>query len=506
MNKTTKRILAIALSVVLTAGALVGVLYFLGNRKRTVNVYDVTEVAMDSYWGDQNETSGSVRYDRMQALYLSDTQIVTGVHVEKGQQVTAGTPLLSVDTTLTDIKLQRQELSVTKLEVEMKQAREELRRVSNLKPYVAPTPTPEPPKPEKHPIPEEDLPYLVDGTEGTLDNPYVFICEDGMTYTPDLVEAMLIGKTECWAVFQVREDNAPEGDVQKQWALRFSQDENGNVSFSMIDAESILPEEPSQEPAPEPEDNSVGYTAQELAQMKKELNEKIAKLDLDARLARVELERMRLEMTTGTITAQFDGVIVDVLEEKDAREQKKPIVLLSGGGGYYVDCTIGELDLLTTKVGQHVTVNSWESGGTFEGEIAAISDVPSTSNDYYGGSGNPSVSRYPVSVRIDADATLREGEYVSVTMGANEEGVQNGFYLTNGFIRTQSGKSYVYIMGEDGKLEKRFIKTGKNIWGSYTQVFSGVTMDDKIAFPYGRSVKEGAECTPSDISALYEGM
>ena len=56
-----------------------------------------------------------------------------------------------------------------------------------------PTPTPEPPKPEKHPIPEEDLPYLVDGTEGTLDNPYVFICEDGMTYTPDLVEAMLIG-------------------------------------------------------------------------------------------------------------------------------------------------------------------------------------------------------------------------------------------------------------------------------------------------------------------------
>ena len=91
-------------------------------------------------------------------------------------------------------------------------------------------------------------------------------------------------------------------------------------------------------------------------------------------------------------------------------------------------------------------------------------------------------------------------------MGANEEGVQNGFYLTNGFIRTQSGKSYVYIMGEDGKLEKRFIKTGKNIWGSYTQVFGGVTMDDKIAFPYGRSVKEGAECTPSDISALYEGM
>ena len=39
MNKTTKRILAIVLSVVLTAGALVGVLYFLGNRKRAVNVY-----------------------------------------------------------------------------------------------------------------------------------------------------------------------------------------------------------------------------------------------------------------------------------------------------------------------------------------------------------------------------------------------------------------------------------------------------------------------------------
>jgi hypothetical protein len=70
------------------------------------------------------------------------------------------------------------------------------------------------------------------------------------------------------------------------------------------------------------------------------------------------------------------------------------------------------------------------------------------------------------------------------------------------FIRSENGKSYVYVES-DGKLEKRYVSTGMNLWGSYTEITSGLSMDDYVAFPYGTEVKEGAKTVESDISDLY---
>ena len=44
---------------------------------------------------------------------------------------------------------------------------------------------------------------------------------------------------------------------------------------------------------------------------------------------------------------------------------------------------------------------------------------------------------------------------------------------------------------------------GKSLWGSYTQVLSGLTEEDLVAFPYGKNVKAGAPTVESDLSALY---
>ena len=45
--------------------------------------------------------------------------------------------------------------------------------------------------------------------------------------------------------------------------------------------------------------------------------------------------------------------------------------------------------------------------------------------------------------------------------------------------------------------------TGKSLWGSYTEIRSGLTEDDFVAFPYGKNVKPGAATQESDLSALY---
>ena len=80
---------------------------------------------------------------------------------------------------------------------------------------------------------------------------------------------------------------------------------------------------------------------------------------------------------------------------------------------------------------------------------------------------------------------------------------QQGIYLENPFLRTEQGKTYVYVRGADGKLEKRVVTTGKSLWGSYTEILEGLSPEDLIAFPYGKTVIEGADTVESDLSVLY---
>ena len=71
-------------------------------------------------------------------------------------------------------------------------------------------------------------------------------------------------------------------------------------------------------------------------------------------------------------------------------------------------------------------------------------------------------------------------------------------------IRTEEGRSYLYVLGEDGRLEKRFVTTGKSLWGSYTEILEGLTAEDYLAFPYGKNVRDGVQAvTCEDLSQLY---
>ena len=105
-------------------------------------------------------------------------------------------------------------------------------------------------------------------------------------------------------------------------------------------------------------------------------------------------------------------------------------------------------------------------------------------------------------VTIDGDADFRE--YESVEMKLEEEVVVSEFfYLEQPFIIEEEGKSFVYVAGEEGKLEKRQIITGATLWGSSIQIIDGLTREDAIAFPYGKDVKEGAMTELSTLDELY---
>ena len=178
---------------------------------------------------------------------------------------------------------------------------------------------------------------------------------------------------------------------------------------------------------------------------------------------------------------------------------------VSGGGGYYIDGALSEMELGTVSVGGTVQVNSWMTGASCEGEIVEISDYP-TDNANSWSDGNSNVSYYPFKVFVPEEANLQEGDWVEMSYQNTAGDDGNTMYLESMFIRSENGKSYVMARGENGKLEKRWVQTGRNLWGSYTQIRGGLTVDDFVAFPYGRDVAEGAGTTEATPDKLYNGM
>ena len=115
--------------------------------------------------------------------------------------------------------------------------------------------------------------------------------------------------------------------------------------------------------------------------------------------------------------------------------------------------------------------------------------------------GNPTASYYPFKAFVGEEADLQAGSYVS--MSYSTASAEQGIYLEKPFVRTENGSSYIFVRGADGKLEKRTVKVGKVLWGSYYEILSPLGEEDCLAVPYGKNVKHGAPTVESDLSVLY---
>ena len=179
------------------------------------------------------------------------------------------------------------------------------------------------------------------------------------------------------------------------------------------------------------------------------------------------------------------------------------IIVISGGGGYYITGYIGELSLDQIKVGQKVSVMSYNSGSMAEGVVKEVSNIP-LSNYRNFGMGNSNVSYYPFTVFVSEEAQFREGDYVQLTpqVDTNVEAGSSSLYLMKAFILEENGKYYVYVANQDNKLEKRQIFINGGAYENL-KIQSGITESDRVAFPYGKNVKEGVTAVDGSLEDLY---
>ena len=551
-----KKILISVVCLVLTASIGLGIWYFAGRTGGDpVPVFPFNYLGMTEYWGDSQESYGYVQTDGVQTVYLASTQTVTEIFVEPGQTVKKGDVLMSFDTTLSDLALERKRLDVEKKKLQMEDAKERLAEINGMKPMVIPQPSTKPDEGEnlgellteayklshnsdfdgssqdkalicwlhtgtavddgvldalilkaveyqtinreKEPAVEETLPQE---TSEAPSNPTEATEDSAEPEEPEAVEV-----NSFYVVFKATENNYALGMKTSWQGMYVIRDKmTGEYSFRFFDASLVQDHmlAPDEEAEETPEiDWGSGFTAAQIAQMRAQQEKTIKDLEFSIKMAEAEYKIALTEVNDGNIYAEIDGVVVSLLSPEEAQMMQEPIIKVSAGGGFYVEGTVGELDRDSLVIGQEVTVNDWYTGMAYVGKIESLGDYPSA-DGYWNGMGNPTASYYPFRVYVEESADLQSGSYVSIIFSAGS--AEQGVYLENPFIRTENGRSYVWVRGEDGLLEQRFVTTGKSLWGSYTQILEGLSGEDYLAFPYGKDLREGAETVESDLSVLYE--
>lgn len=246
-------------------------------------------------------------------------------------------------------------------------------------------------------------------------------------------------------------------------------------------------------------DSGDSYTAEELKEAISEKEDEIAEAKQDLNEAQINYKEAKKEVKAATVKATVSGKVTLAYTADAMPSDGSAAIIVRAEDGMYVKTSVSEMNLDTIQVGGTILCTSWENGEEYEAVVKEISDFP-TSGSSYDGMSNPNSSYYPVVAYIaDADG-LSTGESVSISYSSQSMGTvsEDAIYLQKAYIRTEGKQSYVYKEGKNGKLTKQYIKTGETVYGQYIEVVSGVTMDDNLAFPYGKNVKEGAKVQLSD--------
>lgn len=561
MSKKLKKAIIIAACAVGVCGAVWGGLTIARNAQRSdVKVYSVNDFCMTDYWGDTSSTSGMVTTDKIQKVFLSSSQTVNKVWVAEGDSVRKGDKLISYDSTLTqasveqakiDYDRQDESLTTAKNELEyLKKAKNKETLKQELDKLNAELDAlkkkydedPDHPYNGDAPVTEEAIKDYkktmtvkgADGSDQTVNVQYYSWLSASRLNDSKVTEILTNLATlradkdhpsvDTYVVLVQRYEDKVGGYVDNTVGLVITETYTAGDDTAVPESRSVSFSVRSD--LPEFEDTERKYDDAAIKRLQQKINlanmylensmeqkdlakaivdkaQEVKEKEVNLRLAKLSLDKKTKELGDGNVYAEFDGTVKAVRNADEAYNNSEAVIELSGGGGYYVTGTLSEMELGSVKVGDTVSISSWMTGAACEGTIVSIDDYPTTSGNSWG-DGNRNVSYYPFKVFVEEDASLQANDYVDIQYqkaGTQEQG--SSLYLQSWFIRTDNGKSYVMARNEDGRLEQRWVQTGRDLWGSYTQIRGGLTTDDYLAFPYGRDVVEGARTVEAAADELY---
>ena len=535
-----KKIITITVIVLLLAAIAGAIVYFVNRQpSKEVMVVPVGNI-YTSYWGDTQTLDGYVTTGSLQEIYMTEGGF-DKIAVKEGQRVRKGDVLVEYDNTQAELTLRGDAAKVNLLKSQIaafeQQIANDKKEISALRKALKNADNTTPPSEDEDStkpatptvltaLPEVDnISDAVNfGTEGagTKEKPYRILCtKDGVLKAafwetlPLTNYAFIIDvydDTNCaqwlvrWTVNLL--PALPDTDWKVCDGLIFEKDINfitgfdatklfphGALTFVMPD--DLIEKIPVGDDEDEPPKTKAEIEA-EIKALREDIESCEKQIDTttrDLRQAQITYEKNKLSFADHKILSSIDGVVATL---GDATTPVGEVFMqVQGESRFAVTLYVNELMLREVTLGTEVQLMCYESGTMAPAVITEIGTEPVP--NYYSG-GNINSSTYQVTAEIsDSEAQPRLGEWCQATLdGQMPDEPSDAIYLPLFVIREDEEGEYVMKADENEHLQKQYVTTGKSLWGSYVEIKEGVTMEDRLAFPYGKTVREGAPVVDGD--------
>lgn len=534
-----KKIITIVV-VVLILAAIAGTIVYFVNRQpsKEVTVVPVMNV-YTSYWGDSKTLDGYVTAGSLQEIYMTEVGF-DKIAVKEGQHVRKGDVLVEYDNTQAELMLRGDAAKINLLKSQIaafeQQITEDNKKIATLQKALnnaeSDTPATPPggdsgtttPTTPTVLVALKEVDAIADAVNkdatgvGTATTPYRILCTKDAVVKAAFWQTLnnqtnqnfvidIYDDTNCtqWLV-RWTVSKAPNTPPTEDWkvcdGLVFEKDSNIITGFdatklpaygalTLVMPEELIEKLPVGDDEKEPPKTKAEIEA-EIKMLREDIdscNKQIDTTKRDLRQAQITYEKNKLSFADQKIVASIDGTVATLGDA--ATPVGEVFMRVQGESRFAVTLYVNELMLREVTLGTEVQLMCYESGTMVSATITEIGTEPVP--NYYSG-GNVNSSTYQVTAEIsDPEAQPRLGEWCQATLdGQMPDEPSDTIYLPLFVIREDEEGEYVMKADENERLQKQYITTGKSLWGSYVEIKVGVTMEDRLAFPYGKSVREGA--------------
>lgn len=281
-------------------------------------------------------------------------------------------------------------------------------------------------------------------------------------------------------------------------------DAMAEMELTVDDASTYTQDDPEPENPGDSSGTDENTTTLTRAEAIKQKQNEIAGLKLDIQESEINISKLEKKVQKQVVYSKIDGTVSYVGDVLTGNSSEKAFLVVKSKDGYYVKGNVSELMLDEMEEGTILNCQSYENG-SFEAEVVDVSDYPVSSGNgyYYYGDGNPNASYYTYSAIVtDKSIKLSDQDWLTVTL-KSQTSSEGSLVLDKAFVLSENGVSYVY-KDENGVLKKQALSVGGNVNGGYSVlVKGGITRDDRIAFPYGKDIKEGVKTKEGTLEDLY---
>lgn len=281
-----------------------------------------------------------------------------------------------------------------------------------------------------------------------------------------------------------------------------------------------------EEPKYDPNNHDYEYSRAEIQDLIVSKQDDIKKLELELKKAKRELETYKKRRKDGKELADRDGIVRKIGKASDDTEEEEKseedfygepdplenyFAVVEGDGGTEVVFEVHEFEAEKFAVGTNISVSSFMNGAVSTGKIKKIDEVPLTYNSIDWGK-NPNASTYMVHAKLDDPDEFSLYDGVSITREGeenNRRGNSDSVLIPMHYVRQEGGEYYIMRASTEGTLEKRYVITGAVLdYGlmRMVEIKGGISLSDKICFPYGKEVKEGVKTRDTDEVLYPEAM